>query len=262
MKKRIFFLILTTGMFTPLLPAQDWPRTDPKRTRLLLENDRVRVYEGEIEPGGVTPVHSHPDYLAYAFTDAHLKITMPDGAAKEINIRAGTASWNDPETHRIENIGEAPFRVLYLELKPEPKAPGSVSAILVGAPAELNWEPAPRGFPEGIEIARLDGDPNEPGPFTLRMRFPAGLELPPHRHRANERLTVLSGTLSLGFTERGEPTKTTAYGPGSYLFIPANQAHYGRAEEETVVQIHGSGPWRVLFLQRQQGKERSGGGSY
>jgi len=251
MKKRIFFLIIITGMLTRLLPAQDWLKADPKRTRLLLENNRVRVYEAEIEPGGVTPAHSHPEYFAYAFGDAHLKITLPDGAAKEINIRAGSASWNDPEAHRIENIGENPFRVLYLDLKPTPETNGLTPAVLFSRAEEIPWEPAPRGFPPGIEIARLDGDPTQPGPFTLRMRFPDGLELPPHRRRANERLTVLSGTLHLGFTERGEKTPTTPYGPGSYLLIPANQAHYGRAEQETIIQIHGTGPWRVLFLQRQ-----------
>jgi hypothetical protein len=53
----------------------------------------------------------------------------------------------------------------------------------------------------------LDGHPGKSGPFTIRLKMPAGYRIPPHTHTVAERITVISGTVHLGigekFDERG-----------------------------------------------------------
>jgi quercetin dioxygenase-like cupin family protein len=40
---------------------------------------------------------------------------------------------------------------------------------------------------------------------------------------------------------------TKAYSPGDFIYVPARHSHYGGAREETVIQLHGEGPFQ-LFL--------------
>lgn len=112
----------------------------------------------------------------------------------------------------------------------------------------LEWSPIqPPGFKEGMEIAVLNGDPavaNEL--YSLRLRFRDGYRFPSHYHPQAENVTVLSGTLLLSMG-RAESEDLTAYGPGDYLHIPATQPHFGGARGETVIQLHGSGPFEILL---------------
>ncbi len=63
---------------------------------------------------------------------------------------------------------------------------------------DLVWGAAPPFLPAGVELVVLDGDPTQAGRFTLRLRMPAGYELPAHWHPRQEDLTVISGSLNVG----------------------------------------------------------------
>ena len=54
---------------------------------------------------------------------------------------------------------------------------------------------APPGLPPG---AKLAGDPNKKGLFTVRLQTPAGYKVPPHTHPTAEHITVISGTFNIG----------------------------------------------------------------
>jgi quercetin dioxygenase-like cupin family protein len=83
------------------------------------------------------------------------------------------------------------------------------------------------------------------GPFLARVRFPGGIDTPPHRHEAPfiDRNTVISGTLFVGFSETFDKSKGIAVPPGGVVAIPPGVAHFAWSEEETVVHVHGEGPW-------------------
>src|SRR4051812_10594332 len=49
-------------------------------------------------------------------------------------------------------------------------------------PEGLKWGPAPPGLPSGAQLAVLAGNPERPGPFVIRVRFPAGYSVMPHHH--------------------------------------------------------------------------------
>jgi len=44
----------------------------------------------------------------------------------------------------------------------------------------LQWGPAPPVLPKGAQFAVLSGDPTKAGPFTLRLKAPAGYKIPAH----------------------------------------------------------------------------------
>src|SRR6266850_1263268 len=62
-------------------------------------------------------------------------------------------------------------------------------------PENLKWQDGPASLPPGAKIAVLDGDPNKPGPFVMRFKFPDGYRVAPHTHPKPERVTVISGVL-------------------------------------------------------------------
>ena len=113
-------------------------------------------------------------------------------------------------------------------------------------PQGVEWQPHPR--PPGTQIAVLEGDPKKPGLFTLRLRIPGGSRMAPHWHPRDERVTVLSGAVAVGFGDVLDESKVTRFGPGSYYVNPANSHHYVLFAEESVVQVTGIGPWEINFL--------------
>jgi hypothetical protein len=116
-------------------------------------------------------------------------------------------------------------------------------------PFDTKWVPALSMLPAGAEMSILEGNPEKPGPFTLRLKLPANYSVPAHWHPYDERITVISGRLNMGLGDRLEITKGKVYSAGSYVRIPAKVHLYvWTTIEETVVQLHGIGPWALLYV--------------
>lgn len=62
---------------------------------------------------------------------------------------------------------------------------------------EIEWGPAPPSLPAGAKAAILTGDPRVEGVFTLRISLPPNYSIAPHRHPADEHVTVISGSFSM-----------------------------------------------------------------
>ncbi len=107
------------------------------------------------------------------------------------------------------------------------------------------------GFAPGMKIAALAGNSSEADqPYTLRILMPDGYAFPAHWHPRAENLSVLTGTFYLAIGEEEDQSKVNKYEVGDYLYIPAKLAHYGRAEGETVVQLHGIGPFKIIVVEK------------
>jgi quercetin dioxygenase-like cupin family protein len=111
----------------------------------------------------------------------------------------------------------------------------------------LEWRSA-ASLPAGADIAVLEGPMNKPGPFTARLRFPADYRLPAHWHPAVERVTVLSGTFHMGLGDRLDTTRGMALGVGDMMIVQPQTRHYAWTTQPTVVQLHGSGPWEIHYV--------------
>lgn len=59
-------------------------------------------------------------------------------------------------------------------------------------PEEVQWNPAPPFLPAGAQFAVIKGDPGKEGSFTIRLKFPAGYEIPGHKHPSFEHPEVHS----------------------------------------------------------------------
>jgi hypothetical protein len=113
-------------------------------------------------------------------------------------------------------------------------------------PQELKWTDTP--LIKGGKVAVIEGPLDQAGPFTLRLKIPANSKIAPHFHSSIEHVTVISGTFSLGHGETYDKAKTKPLGPGSVAIMQPKTPHFGWAGKETVVQVHGVGPWTVTFV--------------
>ncbi|ERI53214.1 hypothetical protein N878_16290 [Pseudomonas sp. EGD-AK9] len=114
--------------------------------------------------------------------------------------------------------------------------------------ADIQWMPAPSVGP-GAMLAVLEGDPKTAEPFTMRLKLPPNSTIGVHTHPVTERVTVISGTFYFGVGDKFDPDQAKAYQPGDTLIIPSGVAMYAASrDQETVLQLHGSGPWGISYL--------------
>lgn len=118
--------------------------------------------------------------------------------------------------------------------------------IMVG-PEQLEWSDVASMAP-GAEMAVIEGDPSQEEPFTFRLKLPADYRIDPHIHPEYERVTVLSGTLHFAHGEEFDRDATTALPAGAVAIMPPGAPMFGYTEEETVIQLHGNGPWGIEYL--------------
>ncbi|PWT82818.1 MAG: hypothetical protein C5B57_08035 [Blastocatellia bacterium] len=112
---------------------------------------------------------------------------------------------------------------------------------------KVQWGPAP-ALPAGAQIAVLEGNPSEKGSVTLRLRFPADYNIPPHWHSMTERLTVLSGTFHVGMGDRLDRHASQTLEPSGFVSLPATMHHFAWTSTPTVVQINLEGPFDIFYV--------------
>lgn len=123
-------------------------------------------------------------------------------------------------------------------------------------PEMVNWQPL-AAFPTAARLAVLVGDPNQPGPYVIRMRIPAGERVHPLRDSEDRIYTVISGVFYIGLGEQFDESKLTAHGPGTLLIVPGGQAHFHWAKSgEYVAQVTGIGPVGLEYLSRADDPRR------
>jgi quercetin dioxygenase-like cupin family protein len=91
-------------------------------TRLLFENDRVRVWDLRLEPGESTGQHRHEtDYLYIVIGDGELQTEHADGTSDPPRpMNDGDVRFrevNGEAQHEAVNTGKTPWRNIVVELK-------------------------------------------------------------------------------------------------------------------------------------------------
>jgi len=113
--------------------------------------------------------------------------------------------------------------------------------------SDLEWGPIDSMAP-GAKMALIEGDLSKEVPFTFRLKLPADYQLAPHIHPAYERVTVLSGTLHFAHGEEFDRDKTMALETGGIAIMQPGDPMFGYTEEKTVIQLHGTGPWGIEYI--------------
>jgi hypothetical protein len=98
------------------------------------------------------------------------------------------------------------------------------------------------------KVAVIIGDPAKEGLFTIRLSIPSGVKVLPHWHPSDEHVTVLTGTMRMGMGDKFDPASGKSVPAGGYSFMPAKVHHYAWFDEESVIQITGMGPWKIIYV--------------
>ena len=113
--------------------------------------------------------------------------------------------------------------------------------------AELQWADAPPFLPTGAKFTVLQGDPGKKGVYTIRLQVPSGYRIPPHTHPTTENVTVISGTMNFGMGDTFAEAGGKAVEAGGFACMPAGMKHFAWSTGETVVQVHGMGPFVINY---------------
>jgi quercetin dioxygenase-like cupin family protein len=143
-------------------------------------------------------------------------------------------------------VTAAVLGVALTHARQEMAKPDAEPAIHV--PAQIKWADGPPSLPAGAKFAVLEGDPSKEGFFTMRVRLPDGYKIPPHMHAKIEHVTVISGTFNFGMGEKLDQAATKEMPAGTFGFWPAGMKHFAWARGETIVQLHGIGPWTIEYI--------------
>jgi quercetin dioxygenase-like cupin family protein len=127
---------------------------------------------------------------------------------------------------------------------PKPSVPHA-GAVL---PDKIAWKPGPPSLPDGAKFAVIEGNPAEAGPFTMRVLLPDGYRIPPHTHAGIEHVTVMKGTFQVGRGDKFDASALTQLPTGAFAALAPGTRHYAEAQGETIVQLHGVGPWSLTYI--------------
>ena len=113
-------------------------------------------------------------------------------------------------------------------------------------PDAVTW----RGEPGALQTAIAEGNPQAAGPFTMLLKLPDGVWIPPHFHNVEKRLVVIKGELLMGHGDAIDKTTTTALRTGGVAVMPANTHHYEGGKGETIIALIANGPFTTTMVQR------------
>jgi quercetin dioxygenase-like cupin family protein len=112
----------------------------------------------------------------------------------------------------------------------------------------MKWGPAPPELPPGSQLTVLEGDPSKAAAYTVRLKMPDGYKIQPHWHPTVEHVTVLSGTLKVGMGAKWDDSNPTVLSSGGFAVMPARMKHFAWTSGETVLQLHGIGPFKIIYV--------------
>jgi len=127
---------------------------------------------------------------------------------------------------------------LYSQTPPDP------SHMIVRV-SDLKWTP----IIKGCDLAAVQGNPDADGSnFVIRLRCTAGSQIPAHWHPTDENVTVLKGVFQVGMGDKFDQSKLLTMNVGSFASMPKEMHHYAFGKTDTIVQVHGVGPFKVIWV--------------
>ena len=100
--------------------AVDDPAQNPIGTEMVFEDDTVRIWRIDLEPGQEAGWHTHYlDYTTVVLEGDLVERPNADGTVDRIQVKPGQLMrWYDgPVRHALRNVGTKPFRNVVVEIK-------------------------------------------------------------------------------------------------------------------------------------------------
>ncbi|MGB2670953.1 MAG: hypothetical protein WAO11_09565 [Candidatus Acidiferrum sp.] len=226
----VFFLASLAS--APPTRGQDPVSVDPSNVKVAFENDQIRVLHARYAPHQKIAMHSHPSRVVVYITDMHARVTSADGSTQELRTKAGDSRWSEAVIHSVENLEEAPFEVVEVELKnasaaavPVPPPGGSANALI--EPVPVDKEPHHHFVFQNQYVRVLD------------VLFPAGEACLFHTHSNDNVGIPISGDKTQSQPFGGEWSEVQDVKPGAAGFRKARgQAYTHRVRSAGKLPFH------------------------
>jgi quercetin dioxygenase-like cupin family protein len=232
MRTLSLYFLLASLAAAPAALGQDPVSVNSGSVKVAFENEQIRVLHARYSPHQKIAMHSHPARVVVCITDMHVLVTSASGATQELRNKAGDSRWSEPVTHSVENLGDAPFEVVEVELKnasaaavPVPPPGGSTAALPEPVPVEK--EPHHHFAFQNQYVRVLD------------VLFPAGEASLFHTH-SNDNIGIpLSGDKTQSQPAGGEWSEVQNVNPGNAGFRKARgQAYTHRVRSAGKLPFH------------------------
>jgi hypothetical protein len=130
-------------------------------------------------------------------------------------------------------------------------AAGSVSSQQAGLaqqPVQSHVVPLKK-LPKNQRFETVSGNPTKSGAlYVIRLHREAGYIIMPHTHPEDENIVVVKGSWALGMGDRYNQQALEPMEVGTYGFAPKKMAHFGLSKTETIIQVHGIGPFTTHWV--------------
>ncbi len=151
--------------------AQDPAKVAAKQCKVAFENDYVRVLDWTVGPHEKTVMHSHPALVSISLTANKTRFTSSDGKTRDIESKAGQATWSDPDKHSSEGLCDKGGNIIQVELK---KRPGAAMTALPATDDSVAVDPKHYTVEFQNDRVRI-----------LRIKYGPGEKSVMHAHPAN-----------------------------------------------------------------------------
>jgi hypothetical protein len=94
----------------------------------------------------------------------------------------------------------------------------------------------------------LSGDPAKTGLYVIRIHAEAGYIIMPHIHPEDENIVVVEGSWAAGMGERFNRGALEPMEVGTYALLPKKMAHFALSKTQTIIQVHGLGPFTPYYV--------------
>jgi len=111
---------LLTASLAVARPGSELSAASKSTSRVVLENDRVRVKEAVFAPGDTqAAMHTHEyPHVGVVIDGGTLRFTAPDGATETLHLVSGGVGYRNANvSHQAVNTGREPVRVIEVEIK-------------------------------------------------------------------------------------------------------------------------------------------------
>jgi quercetin dioxygenase-like cupin family protein len=121
------------------------------------------------------------------------------------------------------------------------QAPATAEQPVIVMPDKITWKPMGTA---GMAVSVVTGDPTKAAPYTMLIKIPAGMKIPPHSHPDLWRTSVvISGTIHFGFGNKWDDAALKPFTPGTIWTEPPGANHFVWAKDgEVIAMLTAMGP--------------------
>ncbi len=125
MSSKLFCIVLVILSAVAMSSAQDPTKVESSHYKVAFENASVQVVNVYYGPHEKSGMHDHPGGVVVIITGGHLRFTDEHGKVQEVYSKDGDSRWFPPFRHKVENLGDTPYRAVYVGLKSKSMASGT-----------------------------------------------------------------------------------------------------------------------------------------